>query len=96
MSLNSNRGPQSSHEYNDSLDFEEPSDHARPPLSATGATLLDILGVVGRNDILAGFGMVHHGLVMREEAIEDPIEYAGSDERIYIANGEPAGVELSA
>lgn len=78
------------------LNFEEPSNHTRPPLNSTGATLLNILGVVGGNDIFTSLGMVHHGRMMREKAIEDPIEDAGSNEGVDIANSETIRFELLA
>ena len=57
---------------------------------------MDILGVVGRNDVLARLGVVHDGLGVREEAIEAPVEDAGGDEGVDIANVEPVQVELLA
>lgn len=60
------------------------------PLSITRATLVDILGIVGRNDLLAGLGMVHDGLGMREESVEEPVEETGGEERVDVADGKPA------
>ena len=78
------------------LKLEELSDHTRPPLSPAGATLLNILGVVGRNDVLARLGVVHDGLGVRDEAIEAPVEDAGGDEGVDVADVETAQVELLA
>jgi hypothetical protein len=78
------------------LNFEELSNHTRPPLSPTGATLLNILGVVGRNDVLARLGVVHDGLGVRDEAIEAPVEDAGGDEGVDVADVETVQVELLA
>lgn len=72
------------------LNFEELSNHTRPPLNPTGATLLNILGVVGRNDVLTRLGVVHDGLGVREEAIEAPVEDAGGDEGVDVADVEAA------
>lgn len=72
-----------------SLDREEAFDHTRPPLSITGATLVNVLGVVGRNDVLARLRVVHDRVMMREEAIEAHIEDTRGEEGVDIADGEP-------
>jgi hypothetical protein len=79
-----------------SLNFEEPSDQTWPPLNPTAATLLNILGVVGRNDVFARLGVVHDRLGVREEAIESPVEDASGDEGVDIADVETEQVELLA
>ena len=73
---------------NNPLNFEELGDHTRPALGATDATLLDVLCVVGRDDVLARLGVVHDGLGVREEAVEAPVEDAGGDEGVDIADVE--------
>ena len=78
------------------LNFENLGDHTRPPLRITGATLLDILGVVGRNNVLAFLGVVHDGLGVREEAIESPVEETGGDKGVNVAYVETARVSLLA
>ena len=78
------------------LNLEELSNHTRPPLSPTLATLLNILGVLSRNDVLARDGVVHDGLGVREEAIEAPVEDAGGDEGVDVADVETAQVDLLA
>jgi len=78
------------------LNFKELGNHTRPPFNSTGATLLNILGVVGRNDFLARLGVVHDGFGVREESIEAPVEDAGSDEGVDVADIETAQVELLA
>lgn len=75
------------------LDLEECRDHTLLPLSSTRPTLLNVLGVVGRNGILARLGVVHDGLGVREEAIEGPVEDAGGDEGVHITDVETAQVE---
>ena len=64
----------------DPLDFEELSDHARPSLSVTSTTLLDIFSILLGDDLLASLGVVHDGLVVREEAVEAPVEDTSGDE----------------
>ncbi len=78
------------------LNLEELSNYTRPPLGPTRATLLNILGVVGCHDVLACLGVVHDGLGVREEAVEAPVEDAGGDEGVDVADVETAQVELSA
>ncbi len=48
------------------LNLEDLSNDARPTLSPTRATLLNIFRVIGRNDVLARLGVVHDGLGVRE------------------------------
>ena len=57
---------------------------------------MNILGVIGRNDVLARLGVVHEGVGVRDEAIEGPVEDAGGDEGVDIADVETARVELLA
>lgn len=78
------------------LNLEHSSNHARSSLNPAGATLLKILGVVGRDDVLARHGVIHHRLSVWEEAIEAPVENAGGDERVQVADVETARAELSA
>ena len=63
-----------------------------PPLSPTGAPFLYILGVVGGDDVLARLGVVHNGRGVWEEAIEAPVEDAGSNKGVDIADVETAQV----
>ena len=78
------------------LDLEECRNYTRLPLSPNRLTLLNILGVVGRNDVLARLGVVHNGLGVREEAIEAPVEDASGDEGVDVADVETAQFELLA
>jgi hypothetical protein len=78
------------------LNLEDLSSDTGSPLSSTRASLLHILGVVGRDDVLARLGVVHDGLGMREEAVEAPVEDAGGDEGVDVADAETAQVEMLA
>jgi hypothetical protein len=78
------------------LNLEDLSNDTWPPLNITCATLLNIFGVVGRNNVLPCLGVVHHGLLVREKFIEAPIEEAGSNERVDIADGETVQIEILA
>jgi hypothetical protein len=78
------------------LNLEDLSDDTRPPLSPTRATLLNIFGVVGRNDLLTRLGVVHNGLGVREKPIEAPVEDASGDEGVDITDCETAQVEMLA
>jgi hypothetical protein len=78
------------------LNLEDLSNDTRPPLSPTRATLLNVFGVVGRNDVLARLGVVHDGLGVREKSIEGPVEEAGGDEGVDIADVKTAQVEILA
>jgi len=70
------------------LNLEDLSNDTLPTLSPTRATLLNIFGVVGRNDVLARLGVVHDGLGVREKSIEAPVEDAGGNEGVDIADIE--------
>ena len=70
------------------LNFEELGNHTRPPFRATDTAFLDILGVVGRDDVLARLRVVHDGLGVREETVEAPVEDAGRDEGVDVADAE--------
>ena len=72
------------------LNLEECRNYTLLPFSPTRPTLRNILGVVGRNFVLARLGVVHDGLDVREEAIEAPVEDAGGDEGIDVADVETA------
>ncbi len=72
------------------LNLKDPSNDTPPPLS----TPLNILSVVGRNDVLARLSVIHDGLVVREKSIEDPVEDAGGDEGVYIPDTETAQVDI--
>jgi hypothetical protein len=72
----------------DSLNFEELSNHTWPALIPTDATLLDILSVVGGDDVLARLRVVHDRLSVREEAIEGPVEDTSGDEGVDVADVE--------
>jgi hypothetical protein len=76
--------------------LEDLSNNTRPTLSPTRATLLNIFGVVGRNDVLARLGVVHDGLGVREKSIEAPVENASGDEGVDIADVETAQVKMLA
>lgn len=78
------------------LNLEDSTNNTWPPLCPTCATLLNVFGVVGRNDVLARLGMVHDGLGMREKSIEAPVEDAGGDKGVNIADVETAQVEILA
>lgn len=73
------------------LDGEEALDQIRlfPRLRPARTPLLHILRVLRRNDLLARFGVVHNRVVVRGEAVEEPVEDACGDERVYVADGEP-------
>ena len=71
-------------------DLEECSNHTRFPLGPTGPTLVHIFGVLGRNNVLARFGVVHDGLGVGKEAVEAPVEDAGGDEGVDVADVETA------
>lgn len=62
------------------------------PLGIAGTALRYVLGVVGSDDLLAGLGMIHLGLFVREEPIESPIEYARGEERVDVSNGKSEGI----
>ena len=51
-------------------------------------TLLDILRIVGCDDLLASIGVVHLRFIVREEAIEDPVEQTGGKEGVNVADSE--------
>lgn len=74
------------------LDRKNPVDQTRLPPSPAGAALLKIFGIVGRNNILACLWVVKHRLGVREEMIEAPVEDAGREERVNVANVETAPV----
>jgi hypothetical protein len=78
------------------LNLKDLSNDTRPPISPTRATLLNIFGVVGRNDVLARLGVVHDRLGVREKSIEAPVEDAGGDEGVDIADIETTQVEILA
>ena len=78
------------------LDLEECRNDTLLPLRPTRPTLLDILGVLGRDDVLARIGVVHDGVGVREEAVEAPVEDAGGDEGVDVADVETAQVEALA
>jgi hypothetical protein len=71
------------------LNLEELSNHTWPPFSTASATFLNILSVVGRNDVLARLGVVHDGVGVWEETVEAPVEDAGGDEGVDVADAEP-------
>ena len=78
----------------DFLDCEESLSNIRLPLRITGATFLHVLSIVGGDDILARLGVVHDGRGMWEKAIEAPVEEAGGNEGVKVANAETAQVEI--
>lgn len=56
----------------------------------TCATRLDILGILRSNDLLACLRVIHDGLGVREKLVEAPVEEAGGDEGVDIADIETA------
>jgi hypothetical protein len=70
-----------------SLNLEHPSGDARPARVAR----LDILSILGRNDVLTRFGMVHDGFLVREELVERDVEDAGGNEGVDVTNVEAGG-----
>ena len=70
------------------LHLEDLSNNIPPPPSPIRATLLNIFGVVSRNYVLARLGVVHNGLGVWEKSIKAPIEDAGRDEGVEIADIE--------
>ena len=71
------------------LSLEELLHHTRPSSIPTGTTLRNILSILLPNDILARLGVIHHGLLVREEAIEAPVEDTSGDEGVDVSDGEP-------
>lgn len=65
-------------------------------LSIARATLSNILGVIGFDDILAGLSVVHDRLGVGEVSVEQPVENPGGEEGIHVADGEPVQVQWSA
>lgn len=78
------------------LDRKDTSSDTRSPLSPICATLLYIFGVIGRNDVFARLGVVHDGLGVWEEFIEAPVEEAGGNEGVDVADAETAQVDMLA
>jgi hypothetical protein len=58
--------------------------------SQTCATCLNILGILGRDDVLTGIGVIHDRIVMWGEFIESPVENTGGEEGIDVSDGETA------
>ena len=66
----------------------------RSSLSITVAALLNVFGVLSRNDVFARLGMVHDGFGVREETIEGPVEDASGDERVDVSDRETVKVDM--
>lgn len=75
------------------LDLEHPLHEIRllARLSPTRPSLCDIFGIVFSNDILPSLGVVHLGLKMGEEAVEEPVENGRGDEGVDVADSESDG-----
>lgn len=65
-------------------------------LGPTSAALCYILRILRRDDFFARLGVVHDGIGVWEEAIEGPVKDTGSDEGVYVADGETVRVDVSA
>lgn len=76
------------------LNFEHSGDQTGPPLHTAGTTFVNVLGVVGRNNVLACLGVIHLGLGVGEEAVKAPVEDACGDEGVEVADTEPIQVVL--
>lgn len=76
------------------LNFEHSGDQTGPPFNTAGTTFVNVLGVVGRNDVLACLGVVHLRLGMGEEAVKAPVEDACGDEGVEVADAETIQVVL--
>ena len=75
-----------------SLDLEHAGQHVRlAPFGVTSSAVADVPSIVGRDDILTGLRMVHIGVVVREEAVEEPVEDAGHEEAVDVAYREAVG-----
>jgi hypothetical protein len=72
------------------LNLEDLGNDTGLPLSPACTCLLNILGIVGRNDIFACLGVVQHGLGVWEKSIEAPVEDTGCDKRVDVADVETA------
>ena len=48
-----------------------------------------MLRVICGNDVFARLGMIHHRLSVREEPVETPVEEAGGNEGVHVADSEP-------
>ena len=79
-----------------SLNLKECSDYTRLAFSPTRATVLNILGVIRRDDVLSSLGVVHNGVYVWEEAVKGPVKDASGDEGIYISDVEAAEANLLA
>ena len=75
------------------LNFKECRNNALLSLAPTRPTLRNVLSVIGCNDVLASLGVVHDGFSVREEAIKGPVEDAGGDEGVDIADVETASIQ---
>ena len=73
------------------LNLKHLGSHAGAP--AAGLALLDVLGIVGRNNVLARDGLVELGLLVREELVEGVVEDASGSERVDVANVKAAGMD---
>lgn len=62
------------------------------PSSQLCATFLNILSIVGCNNLLACFGMVHLGFHMWEEPIKAPVEDASGNKGVDVTDGETVNV----
>ena len=47
-----------------------------------------MLLIIRNNNVLASNSVVHHRLVVREKAIEEPIEKTSGDEGVDVSNGK--------
>jgi hypothetical protein len=70
------------------LNLKDLRDDALLSLSSALATLLKVLRIIGRNDVLSRLGMIQHGLSMWGNLVEGVVEDTGSNEGIDIADVE--------
>lgn len=70
-------------------DLKSASNNARlASLIPARPALVDVLRVLSRNDLLASVGILHPRIFVWEEAIDQPVDNASSEERVDVANGE--------
>jgi hypothetical protein len=75
------------------LNREELGNLARPSLRPTRTTFLNILVILGGDDILTRLGMIHDRFLVWEEAVESPIEDTSGNKGINVADGKAIRIE---
>lgn len=70
--------------------FERSDQHIRlPTLRIARPPLIDIVSIVGGDDVFTSLGVIHCRVRVRKEAIQQPVYKASGDERIDISNSKP-------